>query len=195
VAPDLPIDDPNSSWDIVADVMTDALDGTDNPVLVGHSLGALTIALVALRRPVKRLVYLCPSTPVATPPVGSPPSLQDGCMAYLQVDELGRDFWKPDDAVRVMYRHVEPALARWSSAQLRPDAVHSTFPLDGPPKLPSLYIYTTDDEFFTPESRRWAARNVFGLEPIELQGGHFPMLETPAALADLLDSSLEPESR
>jgi len=198
VAPDLPFDDPGSTWDTIAEVMTDALAGADDPVLVGHSLGALAIPLVALRRPAKLLVYLCPATPVATPVVGSPPSFQEGYKAYLsavQVDELGRDSWKPDDAVRNMYRHLEPALAEWAAAQLRPDAEHGVYPLEGPPSLPSLYIYATDDEIFTPESRRWAARHVFGLEPVELPGGHFPMLEAPSALADLLDASLEAEPR
>jgi pimeloyl-ACP methyl ester carboxylesterase len=198
VAPDLPFDDPSSTWDTVANVMTDALDGADNPVLVGHSLGALAIPLVALRRPVKLLVYLCPATPVATAPAGAPPSFQDGYKAYLaavQIDEFGRDSWKPDDAVRDMYRHVAPALARWASARLRPDAEHGVYPLEGPPRLPSMYIYATEDEIFTPESRRWAARHVFGLEPVELEGGHFPMLEAPSALADLLAASLEPDQR
>jgi hypothetical protein len=32
------------------------------------------------------------------------------------------------------------------------------------------------------------AREVLGLEPIEIPGGHFPMAEDPAALGDLLAS-------
>jgi pimeloyl-ACP methyl ester carboxylesterase len=135
---------------------------------------------------------------VARPPVGAPPSFQEGYKAYLaavQVDELGRDSWKPDDAARDMYRHLEPALAMWAAAQLRPDAEHGTYPLQGPPSLPSRYLYANEDEIFTPESRRWAARHVFGLEPVELEGGHFPMLEAPVALADLLEASIEPKQR
>jgi pimeloyl-ACP methyl ester carboxylesterase len=193
VAPDLPFDDPSSNWDTVADVMTDALDGADDPVMVGHSLGALAIPLVARRRPVKLLVYLCPATPTATPPLGSPPPFQPAYRAYLasvHVDELGRDRWDPDDAVRDMYRHVEPELAKWASSQLRPDAGHGAYPLEGPPRLPSLFVYATEDEIFTPESRQWVARHVFGLEPIAIKGGHFPMLEAPSALADLLEASL-----
>jgi pimeloyl-ACP methyl ester carboxylesterase len=54
-------------------------------------------------------------------------------------------------------------------------------------------VYASEDEIFTPESRRWAARHAFGLEPVELPGGHFPMLEAPSDLADLLEASLEPE--
>jgi pimeloyl-ACP methyl ester carboxylesterase len=173
--------------------MTNSLAGNDDPVLVGHSLGALTLPLVALRRSVKQLVYLCPATPVAKPVIGSPPSLQEGYKAHLstiQVDEFGRDSWEPDEAIRDMYRHLEPTLAKWAAAQLRPDATHGAYPLEGPPSLPSVYIYTTEDEIFTPESRRWIARHVFGLEPVELLGGHFPMLETPSALADVLEASI-----
>ena len=71
------------------------------------------------------------------------------------------------------------------------DADPGPYPLEAPPRLRSVYIYTTEDEFFTPESRRWAARNVFGIEPIEMEGGHFPMLERPAELADVLVASLK----
>ena len=31
------------------------------------------------------------------------------------------------------------------------------------------------------------ARQLLGIEPVEIPGGHFPMLEDPAALAELLD--------
>jgi pimeloyl-ACP methyl ester carboxylesterase len=115
VSPDIPFDDPTSSWDSVADTMTRALDGTEGPVLVGHSLGALVIPLVALRRPVSQLVYLCPATPTAAAPPGAPDAFQDSYVAYLaapQIDELGRDWWSPERAVRDMYQHVEPTLAK-----------------------------------------------------------------------------------
>jgi hypothetical protein len=34
----------------------------------------------------------------------------------------------------------------------------------------------------------WAARQVFGVEPIEIETGHTPQLEAPNDLADLLES-------
>jgi pimeloyl-ACP methyl ester carboxylesterase len=193
VAPDLPYDDPTATWETYVDVVTDALSGVVDPVLVGHSGGALSIALVALRRPVKLLVYLCPSSPVAVPPPDMPPSLREGAWDAVKTDELGRGWWQPDDAVRDMYRHLDPALARWAAGQLRPDADPGPYPLAAPPALPSVYIYASEDEFFTPESRRWAARTIFGVEPIEMDGGHFPMMERPSELADLLVASLEHE--
>ena len=190
VAPDVPFDDPTATWDTYTDVIADALAGMDDPVLVGHSGGALTIPLVALRRPVKLLVYVCPSTPIATPRPDAPPALQEGAWDAVETDELGRSWWEPDDAIRGMYRHLDPALAQLAAGRLRHDGDPGPYPLEGPPKLPSLYIYTTEDEFFTPESRRWAAQNVFGIEPIEMQGGHFPMLERASELADILESGL-----
>jgi hypothetical protein len=34
-----------------------------------------------------------------------------------------------------------------------------------------------------PEWERFVAREVLGVEPVEIPGGHFPMVEDPAALA------------
>ena len=41
--------------------------------------------------------------------------------------------------------------------------------------------------FFRPDFERFMARELFGIEPIEIPGGHFPMAEDPEALAELLD--------
>jgi pimeloyl-ACP methyl ester carboxylesterase len=179
-----------ATWDSYAEVITDALSGVDDPVLVGHSGGAMMLPLVALRRPVKLLVYLCPSTPIATPRPNAPTALQEGAWDAVKTDELGRSWWRPEDAMKGMYRHLDPALAAWAAERLRHDADPGPYPLEGPPRLPSLYIYTTEDEFFTPESRGWAARNVFGIEPINMEGGHFPMLERPSELADVLVANI-----
>lgn len=186
IAPDLPSDDPTATYDTYAKVVIAALSGVDDPVLVGHSKGAMSIALVALRRPVKLLIYLCPTTPLATAPPNMPTSRHAGVLDALQTDELGRHWWSPEDAVRDMYRHLDPTRATWAAEQLRPQADPGPYPLEAPPTLPSRYVYTAEDEIFTPESRQWAARNIFGLEPVEVEGGHFPMLERPSQLADLL---------
>jgi pimeloyl-ACP methyl ester carboxylesterase len=120
IAPDVPYEDPIATWDTYTEVITEALSGMDDPVVVGHSGGALMIPLVALRRPVKLLVYLCPSTPVAKPHPDSPPSLQEGAWDALKTDELGRSWWQPDDAVQGMYRRLDPAWAKRAAARLRP---------------------------------------------------------------------------
>ena len=61
------------------------------------------------------------------------------------------------------------------------------YPLEGPPGNRTLVIYAAEDEFFQPEFERFMASEVLEIEPIEIAGGHFPMVKDPAALAGLLD--------
>ena len=71
VAVDLPCDDEHAGCEAYAEVVCSAIDGVNDPILVGHSLGGLTIPLVAARRRVQRLVYLC----AFVPRPGRPPIL------------------------------------------------------------------------------------------------------------------------
>ena len=74
------------------------------------------------------------------------------------------------------------------AARLRPMAMPpGEFPLPGIPDVPTALIYATDDELFEPTWERFMARELLGVEPIEIPGGHFPMVEDPDALSDLLD--------
>ena len=52
---------------------------------------------------------------------------------------------------------------------------------------PRASIYAAEDEFFQPEFERFMASEVPRDRAIEIAGGHFPMVEDPAALAELLD--------
>ena len=61
------------------------------------------------------------------------------------------------------------------------------YPLAAQPDVRTALVYAIDDEFFTPEWERFVAREILGVEPIEIPGGHFPMAEDPRALAELLD--------
>jgi hypothetical protein len=59
--------------------------------------------------------------------------------------------------------------------------------LPGHPDIPTVLIYAFDDEIFEPDWERFMARELLGIEPIEISGGHFPMVEDPEALARVLD--------
>ena len=63
-AMDLPVEDPEAGCLRYAEVVDKAIPPADDLVLVGHSLGGLTIPLVAARRPVRKLVFLCALVPV-----------------------------------------------------------------------------------------------------------------------------------
>ena len=64
IAVDLPCEDGSATFDTYADGVCAALNRSDdNVVLVGHSLGGNTVPLVAARRPVRHVVYVCALMP------------------------------------------------------------------------------------------------------------------------------------
>jgi pimeloyl-ACP methyl ester carboxylesterase len=88
-----------------------------------------------------------------------------------------------------MYARLPPETARAAAQRLRPLAPPAgEFPLSGSPDVPTELVYAAEDELFEPAFEQFMAREVLGVEPIEIPGGHFPMLEDPEALAALFDS-------
>jgi pimeloyl-ACP methyl ester carboxylesterase len=59
-------------------------------------------------------------------------------------------------------------------------------PLDRWPDCELVTIVCADDEVISPEWSRRIAADVLGVEPVELPGGHSPMLSHPVELADAL---------
>ena len=63
VAVELPSEDPDAGLTTFAETTTAALGDAGDVVLVGHSLGAMSIPIVAAARPVRLLVFLCGLVP------------------------------------------------------------------------------------------------------------------------------------
>ena len=125
VAVDLPCDDPEATIATYAACVVDALEGRDDVVLVGHSLGSLTIPVVARRRPVRRLVFLCsvPTLPGATVDADLASMVTPRFAAAARViDDLDRESLAIDDAIAVWYDDCDAADAEWASARLRPQS-------------------------------------------------------------------------
>jgi pimeloyl-ACP methyl ester carboxylesterase len=166
----------------------EALDGVEGSVVVvGHSIASAEAALVAAARPTALLVHVCPRFGTFPTPADAPSVFRPG-FPFPPRDAEDRSVWAPDAAIEAMYPRLERRTARDLADRLRPGAsAVGDYPLSRHPNLPTALVYSSDDEFFTPEWERFVARDLLGVEPIEIPGGHFPMVESPELLADLLD--------
>jgi pimeloyl-ACP methyl ester carboxylesterase len=197
VAVDLPCGDSAAGCARYAEIVTTALaDADEDVVVVGHSLGGLTIPLVAAARPVRRLIFLSALLPqpgrslddqVADDPSMICPGLGDG----QRVHPDGSTSWDPERAASVLYPDCEPDLAHWAARRLRRQnwrAAQEISPLAEWPAVECQYILCADDLVVSTAWSRRAARGRLGRTVTELPGGHCPFLSRPAALADALDA-------
>ena len=187
LAPNLIFDDPEASFEARVRPALDALeDVSGSVVIVGHSGSTGYAAYAAHETPGSLLVYLCPRLAQVDAPEGAPAPFRES-MSIPSADENGVVTWEPDAAIEAMYPRLPPQTARALAERLQPGAPAAEYPLAGHPNVPTALIYTTEDEFFDPEWPRFMARQALGIEPIEIPGGHFPMVEDPETLADVLD--------
>jgi hypothetical protein len=200
VAPDLPCDDPAATFADYAEVVAAALDGArDDVVVVGHSLAGLTIPLVAARRPVRALVYLCALVPIPGLSLVEqvrvePETFVPGYWAGIEATADRRASRWTDFAVarERLYGDCADADARWAFDRLRPQANapdRVPCPLAALPDVATASIVCARDAIVTPAWSRHVARERLGVAPVELAGDHSPFLSRPAELADLLDAS------
>jgi pimeloyl-ACP methyl ester carboxylesterase len=195
MAVDLPAGDANAGAAEYAALVTQSLRGIgDDVVLVGHSLGGLTIPLVATQRPISRLVFVCAAYPepgrshfqVRTEEPGE--SVSAGPASAW--DQPGDFHMMPRELAREMFFHdCPPDVQEWALAKMRLQSrkpLREVTPLTAWPETPRTLIITTDDRCIPRESARRTARRLFGEMPIELPGGHCPAISRPAELTDLL---------
>lgn len=188
VAPSLPLHDPQAGYEDRIRPALQALEGVDGSVIVvGHSAGSAYAPLVAESRPHSFLVHLCPRLGPFAPPPGAPDPFRKG-VSFPDERPDGTSVWDPEAAIASLYRRLAPQTARAAAERLRPAASpKGNYPLSGHPDVPTALIYATEDELFEPAWERFMARELLGIEPIEIHTGHFPMLEDADTLVDLLD--------
>jgi pimeloyl-ACP methyl ester carboxylesterase len=201
VTMDLPCDDGSARLEEYADVVCDALAGCGDDVqLVGHSLGGHTIPLVAARRPVRHLVYLCS----VIPKIGC--SLMDqvaddvgmsnpGYFGAMRADDQNRQVWVDLELARKhLFADCDDAVADAAIKRLRPQAIYPMtlpYPLAAFPPARCTYIVCNDDQMVPSEWSKRVAPERLGAEIIELPGSHSPFLSRPQELADVLFSISE----
>ncbi len=193
VAPDLPCDDPTAGVAEYAATVEAEIGDRDDVVLVGHSLGCMTIPLVAAHRPIQRMIFLC------SVPTGPAPAL-DGQLAGMVTPEFlaaarfhdgeGREVLTNQAARQLFFDDCEESVAWWAVAMLRPQSPRPLVepsPLVDWPDVPQTVILTRDDRVVRASWAEPAARQrLGGRDPVVLPGSHSPFLSRPAVLAGVL---------
>ena len=197
VTMDLPCDDGSASFETYADVVCAALVGCDdNVVLVGHSCAGPTVALVAARRPVRQLVYLCATVPDVGRSVfdqwrDDPDMLNPVYVKGLsEPDAQTRTTWVDVQLARAIFcADCDESTAKGALNRLRPQARYPytvPFPLAELPSVRCTSVVCSDDQMVGPDWSRRVARDRLDAEFIELPGSHSPFLSRPSALAGVL---------
>jgi pimeloyl-ACP methyl ester carboxylesterase len=187
-APDLPVDDPSAGASRYADVVGDACeDAGSDAIMVGHSLGGLTIPLVAQRRPVGRLVFVAASVP--EPRANYQEERERSRLVETNFDDEGFLSFPPAVATDLFYHDCPPGIVEEALQHLRPQAsrpIVETTPLEAWPDVPAYYIYCRGDRVISREYAMSAARDRLRIEVVEMDSGHSPFLAHPTELAQLL---------
>jgi pimeloyl-ACP methyl ester carboxylesterase len=173
-APDLPCDEPRASVDRYAALIGPQSDA----VVVGHSLAGLTLPLVEARVAVF-LAALLPVPDVYS--VALAPAFSTG-----HRDDQGRSYWADEaSAAERLWPDLAPETQAWAFPQLRRQTALTAH--ERLPEGPRASIVALRDVAVRPEWQLASARDVLGVEPLELDAGHFAMLTHPAELADVLE--------
>jgi pimeloyl-ACP methyl ester carboxylesterase len=194
VAMDLPIEDPLCGTGEYADVVCDAIQAEESVVLVGHSMGGLSIPIAAGRRPTVGMIFLCSVLPV---PGMSPretfsahPKVAGFNKTGSTYDDEGRKLADPEVCRDHFFHDCPPELQQWAIDRLRPQAPK---PLTEPstlsvwPNVPSRYIACRNDRAVPLAWVQEVVPERLGSQPIEMEGGHSPFLSRPKDLAVALD--------
>ncbi len=185
--------------------VTDVLDASPQPVvLVGHSIGGMTIAQAAEERPgqVRTLVYLSAFVMGDGETASSRRDANSALNGLVQVESRGGkpllarlDPSMPDRVRDALYHDVNEVDLRTTLARLGPEPLAPWFePLRLSAarfgKVDKVYLHCSEDRATTPAQQashaaRWPVRKT-----LMLPSSHSPFLSMPGRLADALTSSL-----
>ena len=189
--------------DSYAQYVCGVLDAQDAPaLLVGHSLGGLTISRAAELRPprIAALVYLTAllleDGAAFMPARSADPADVRRALAtrdsWIISDDLTYVTYKPEPAPHRFYNDCPPEDIAWAQSMLVPQPVAPLLtPLSITPanygQVPRIYIECAQDNAVTPQRAREMQAALPCHEVLTLPTGHSPFLSAPNALAETLD--------
>lgn len=196
---DLPVDNSAACFDDYAEVVCAAIEdvSSEGLILVGHSMGGQTIPLVAARRPVRRLVYVCGVPPIPQQRFAQQMADESDMLnpnyarGLSEMDDQGRRCWIDEGLTHFhVFGDCDDATASAAFARLRPQ---STAPYQVPctlsahPAVDTTFIVCESDRMVNPDWSRRIAHQWLQADVIELPGGHSPFYSRPRELAEALN--------
>lgn len=181
VAVDLPCEDESAGLHEYAETVVAAVGERGQLVVVAHSLGGFTAALVCARIPADLLVLTAGMVP-------QPGERGVDWWANTQVVEAQDDYG--DDLVAQYMHDVPPELASEALARGRDQAMTpmlERWPLAAWPDVRTRYVLFREDRFFPAGWTRAMVRERLGIEADEVGGSHCAYLSRPAELAAKLE--------
>jgi pimeloyl-ACP methyl ester carboxylesterase len=157
-------------------------------VCVAHSASGMYLPLIAERWSPRRMVFLAALVP--RPGVSI-------IEQYWADPSMFNPLWvsknpmEDDVALKFVFHDCPPQRLDWALSTrvlfYAKRAMEEPCPLSAWPAVPASYIVCAEDRTITPAWQRKAARELLGVEPVELPGGHCPHVSRPEALADVLE--------
>ena len=188
VTPELPADQPEAAADHYAQMIARSIGQRKDAIVVAHSASGMFLPLVPQHLKVKRLIFLAafvpkPGTSLLEQFKSSPD--------MLNPEWVGKDPTRDDQvAMQFLFHDCSPEVARWALTTRRlmnaRAAIMEPCPLARYPETPRSYIVCSDDRTFQPQWSRRMAREVLGVDAIEIPGGHCPYISRPGQLAEAL---------
>lgn len=199
---DLPSAVPGAGIREYVDVVVAAAGAGGQVVLVGHSLGGLTVPVAAQELGSARVAAMVLVAALVPQPGRSwrdrlrtePGAMAAGFGKGQVRRDDGTTFWPPGAAADELYAGVadecSTAAVTAAVAELRPQdwtITREVTPLVEWPAVRTVRVVCGADRVVDAGWSR-SAGAVPGAEVVELAGGHFPMLTRPVELAELIDA-------
>lgn len=199
---DLPSDLPGAGTREYVDVVVSAAGADDRVVLVGHSLGGLTVPVAAYELGPDRVAAMVLVAALVPQPgrswrdrLRAEPGIMAAGFGRGQVrNDDGTTSWPPAAAAGDLYAGVADECSAEAVtaavAELRPQdwtITREVTPLVEWPAVRTVRVVCGADRVVDAGWSR-SGGAVPGAEVVELDGGHFPMLTRSAELADLIDA-------
>jgi pimeloyl-ACP methyl ester carboxylesterase len=189
VAPDLPTDRDDATWDDCVRVVVEAVGDAGDVTVVGQSSGGFIVPLVADRLGATLQVYVAGMVPWPGETGSQWFSSVGWASSVAALAQQDGGLTGSSDPMVAFFHDVPSELAVSAMARERPTGGLGDAPWPGQalPTIPARYVVTNADRFIPSAVQRRVALERLGMaDPDEVEAGHCVHLSKPDDLADLL---------